>query len=272
MSIERQRIPEALYRNAINLNRYENGVAKKIVNAYNDIIVQITDELKKFDAGDLTLTPAALNRQRTILLQLQESLATWAEQSALTTTAELQGLAELQTVFIQEQLRKVLPSDAAKNAVRTVEISPQFARSVVETDPRQINVFTLPEEFTVQTGVIPKFSITARDGAVINLPNGVNVRTAFRRIAESQTELFQSTVRTGLLANQTTQQISKQLRGKLNFEETGTLNQIKAKGGLGTVIPNNQIDTIVRTNLLMAKYSSLAKVHNRHNILIVGQP
>ena len=145
MSIERQRIPEALYRNAINLNRYENGVAKKIVNAYNDIIVQITDELKKFDAGDLTLTPAALNRQRTILLQLQESLATWAEQSALTTTADLQGLAELQTVFIQEQLRKVLPSDAAKNAVRTVEISPQFARSVVETDPRQINVFTLPD-------------------------------------------------------------------------------------------------------------------------------
>ena len=124
-----------------------------------------------------------------------------------------------------------------------------MSRSVVETDPRQINVFTLPEEFTVQTGVVPKFSITARDGAVINLPNGVNVRTAFRRIAESQTELFQSTVRTGLLANQTTQQISKQLRGKLNFEETGTLNQIKAKGGIGTVIPNNQIDTIVRLAL-----------------------
>ena len=260
MSIERQRIPEALYRNAINLNRYENGVAKKIVVAYNDIIVQITDELKKFDTGDLTLTPAALNRQRTILLQLQESLATWAEQSALTTTAELQGLAEVQTVFIQEQLRKVLPSDAAKNAVRTVEISPQFARSVVETDPRQINVFTLPEEFTVQTGVVPKFSITARDGAVINLPNGVNVRTAFRRIAESQTELFQSTVRTGLLANQTTQQISKQLRGKLNFEETGTLNQIKAKGGIGTVIPNNQIDTIVRTSINQVSNTAINSV------------
>ena len=83
-------------------------------------------------------------------------------------------------------------------------------------------------------------------GAVINLPNSVNVRTAFRRIAESQTELFQSTVTGGLLANQTTQQISKQLRGKLNFGETGTLNQIKAKGGIGTVMPNNQIDTIVQ--------------------------
>jgi len=177
MSIERQVIPEALYRNAINLNRYENGVAKRLVNSYNDIIVRITDELKKFEAGDLTLTPAALNRQRTLLLQLEESLTSWAELSATATTEELQGLALLQKDFIQEQLKKVLPSDGAKNAVRTVEISPQFARSVVDTDPRQINVFTLPEEFTVQTGVIPKFSITARDGAVINLPNGINVRS-----------------------------------------------------------------------------------------------
>ena len=36
MAIEQQRIPEALYRNAINLNRYENGVALKIV---KDIII-----------------------------------------------------------------------------------------------------------------------------------------------------------------------------------------------------------------------------------------
>ena len=260
MSIERQRIPEALYRNAINLNRYENGVALKIVNAYNDIIVQITNELKKYDVGELTLTPAALNRQRTILLQLQESLATWADESTLVATSELQGLAELQKQFIQEQLQKVLPSDGAKNAVRTVEISPQFARSVVETDPKEINVFTLPEEFVVQTGAAPKFSITARDGAVINLPNGVNVKTAFRRIADQQTELFRSTVRTGLLANQTTQQISKQLRGKLNFEETGTLKSIKTKGGLGTVIPNNQIDTIVRTSINQVSNTAINSV------------
>ena len=249
MAIEKQNIPEALYRNAINLNRYENSVALGIVREYNNIIIEITNRLKQFEAGELTLTPAAVNRQRTLLLQLQESLNTWAESSSNTISSELQGLAELQSSFIQEQLRKVLPSDATKNAVRTVEISPQFAQNVVNTDPRQINVFTLPEEFIAQTATVPKFSLTAREGAVINLPNGVNVRTAFRRIAASQTELFQNTIRVGLLSNETTAQIAKKLRGNLNFEATGTLAQIKARGGIGTTIANNQIDTIVRTSI-----------------------
>ena len=268
MAIEQQQIPEALYRNAINLNRYENSVALKIVQEYNNIIVGITDRLKQFEAGELTLTPAAVNRQRTLLLQLQESLDTWAESSSLIITQELQGLAELQSDFIQEQLKKVLPSQATKNAVRTVEISPQFAQSVVNTDPRQINVFTLPEEFAVQTGTIPKFSLTAREGAVINLPNGVNVRTAFRRIAASQTELLQNTIRTGLLSNNTTAQIAKELRGQLNFEATGTLAQIKARGGIGTTLANNQIDTIVRTSINQVSNSAINSVFQANSDMI----
>ena len=268
MSIEKQKIPEALYRNAINLNRYENGVALKIVNEYNNIIIQITDRLKQFEAGELTLTAAGVNRQRTILLQLQESLNTWAENSSDILTEELQGLTELQSEFIQEQLKKVLPSIGTKNAVRTVEISPQFAQSVVNTDPRKINVFTLPEEFVVQTATIPKFSLTAKEGAVINLPNGLTVRTAFRRIAASQTELFQNTVRTGLLSNETTNQISKQLRGKLNFEATGTLASIKARGGIGTTIANNQIDTIVRTSVNQVSNAAVNSVFQANSDMI----
>ena len=268
MSIEKQKIPEALYRNAINLNRYENGVALKIVNEYNNIIIQITDRLKQFEAGELTLTAAGVNRQRTILLQLQESLNTWAENSSDILTEELQGLTELQSEFIQEQLKKVLPSTGTKNAVRTVEISPQFAQSVVNTDPRKINVFTLPEEFVVQTATIPKFSLTAKEGAVINLPNGLTVRTAFRRIAASQTELFQNTVRTGLLSNETTNQISKQLRGKLNFEATGTLASIKARGGIGTTIANNQIDTIVRTSVNQVSNAAVNSVFQANSDMI----
>ena len=268
MAIEQQRIPEALYRNAINLNRYENGVALKIVKEYNNIIVKITDQLKQYDAGELTLTPSAVNRQRTILLQLQESLNTWAENSSVVISQELQGLAELQSEFIKEQLTKVLPSTGTKNAVRTVEISPQFAQSVVNTDPRQINVFTLPEEFVVQTSTIPKFSLTAREGAVINLPNGVNVRTAFRRIAASQSEVFTNTVRIGLLSNQTTAEIAKDLRGKLNFEAVGTLEQIKAKGGIGTTIANNQIDTIVRTSINQVSNSAINSVFKANSDMV----
>ena len=268
MALEKQNIPEALYRNAINLNRYENSVALGLVKEYNNIIIGITDRLKQFDAGELTLTPAAVNRQRTLLLQLQESLNTWADESADILSLELQGLAELQSSFIQEQLKKVLPSDATKNAVRTIEISPQFAKSVVNTDPRQINVFTLPEEFVRQTGTIPKFSLTASEGAVINLPNGVNVRTAFRRIAASQSELFQNTIRTGLLSNETTAQIAKQLRGNLNFEATGTLSQIKARGGIGTTIANNQIDTIVRTSINQVSNTATFNVYRANEEIV----
>ena len=31
--------PAALYRNAIDLNRYSNSVARRVINAYNDIII-----------------------------------------------------------------------------------------------------------------------------------------------------------------------------------------------------------------------------------------
>jgi len=249
-----QAIPEALYRNAINLNRYSNGVARRVIDAYNDIILDASFQLAAIDE---VTSPGTTLRLRTLLAQLQDSLGTWAINSTTVTQEQLQGLAVLQSEFIQDQLRKVLPSDAAKAAVRTVEISPQFAQSVVTTDPTRVNVFTLPEEFAVQTGTIPKFSLTAREGAVINLPNGVNVRTAFRRIAASQTELLQNTIRTGLLSNNTTAQIAKELRGQLNFEATGTLAQIKAKGGIGTTLANNQIDTIVRTSINQVSNSAI---------------
>jgi hypothetical protein len=58
------------------------------------------------------------------------------------TATELQGLAELQSEFVTDQLRKVLPA-GSRDAVRTVEISPQFAQSVVTTDPTQLNVVAL---------------------------------------------------------------------------------------------------------------------------------
>jgi hypothetical protein len=34
--------PAALYRNAIDLNRYSNSVARRVINAYNDIIIDAT--------------------------------------------------------------------------------------------------------------------------------------------------------------------------------------------------------------------------------------
>jgi hypothetical protein len=38
--------PAALYRNAIDLNRYSNSVARRVINAYNDIIIDATNQLR----------------------------------------------------------------------------------------------------------------------------------------------------------------------------------------------------------------------------------
>jgi hypothetical protein len=41
--------PAALYRNAIDLNRYSNSVARRVMNAYNDIIIDATNQLRVID-------------------------------------------------------------------------------------------------------------------------------------------------------------------------------------------------------------------------------
>ena len=263
MAIEDQAVPESLYRNAINLNRYQTSVSKKLINRYNDIIVELTNELRN---TDIELTAARQLRISTILRQLEESLGTWAIDATNVTKDELQGLAALQSDFIQEQLKKVLPSDEMKSAVRTVEISPQFAQSVVTTDPARVNVFTLPEELqATRTGIEPKFSLTAREGAIITLPNGATVQTSFRRIAASQHELLSKTVNNGLLIGRTTQEISRELRGRLDFEEVGTLASIKQKGGVATKLANNQIETIVRTSINQVSNSAAIAVYRNNS-------
>ena len=134
--------PEALYRNAIDLNRYSNSVARRVINAYNDIIIDSVNQLRTID--DLA-APVKAARLRGILAQLKESLAGWAGDASELMVPELQGLAQLQSEFVTEELRKALPV-GSRDAVRTVEISPQFAQSVVTTDPTQLNVVALSDD------------------------------------------------------------------------------------------------------------------------------
>ena len=254
-----QAIPEALYRNAINLNRYSNSVSKRIITAYNDIILETSAQLAAIDP---VTSPGTTLRLRTILAQLEESLGTWVIDSKNVTQQELQGLAVLQTEFIQDQLRNLLPSDAAKNAVRTVEISPQFAEAVVTTDPTRVNVFNLPQDLQSQiTGARPTFSLTARDGAVITLPNGATVQKAFRGIAEVQTDLYVKTVQNGLAVGQTTQQIARNLKGRLQFGQEGNVRQIAAAGGQLTKVANKQVMTLVRTSINQVSNAATQKVY-----------
>ena len=239
--------PASLYRNAIDLNRYSNSVARRVINAYNDIIIDATNQLRTID--DLA-APVKAARLRSILAQLKDSLATWAGDATELTANELQGLAELQSEFVTEQLRKVLPA-GSRDAVRTVEISPQFAQSVVTTDPTQLNVVALSDDlFAAVQGAPATFSLTAAQGATITLPNGEVISKAFRGIAVDQAEQFSQVVRQGLLTGETTPSIAKRLIGNLQFgEEAKTVKQMVAAGGQATAVADNQVMALVRTSI-----------------------
>ena len=239
--------PAALYRNAIDLNRYSNSVARRVINAYNDIIIDATNQLRVID--DLA-APDKAARLRGILAQLKESLAGWAGDATELMAPELQGLAELQSEFVTDQLRKVLPA-GSRDAVRTVEISPQFAQSVVTTDPTQLNVVALSDDlFAAVNGAPATFSLTAAQGATITLPNGEVLTKAFRGIAVDQAERFGQVVRQGLLTGETTPSIAKRLIGNLQFgEEAKTVRQLVAAGGQATAVADNQVMALVRTSI-----------------------
>ena len=247
--------PEALYRNAIDLNRYSNSVARRVINAYNDIIIDAVNQLRTID--ELS-APVKAARLRAILAQLKDSLATWAGDATELTALELQGIAQLQSEFVTDQLRRALPA-GARDAVRTVEISPQFAQSVVTTDPTQINVVALSDDLyksvygadalarQAGSGV---FNLTAAQGATITLPNGEVVTKAFRGIAVDQAERFSQVVRQGLLTGEPTPAIAKRLIGNLEFgEEAKTVKQLVAAGGQATAVADNQIVSLVRTSI-----------------------
>ena len=249
--------PARLYKNAIDLNRYSNSVARRVINSYNDIIIDAVNQLRTLlpDAGGegaLTITaPVKAARLRSILAQLKESLDGWAGDATELTATELQGIAELQSQFVTDELRKALPAGVTRSAVNTVEISPQFAQSVVTTDPTQLNVVALSDDlFAAVNGAPQTFSLTAAQGATITLPNGEVVSKAFRGIATSQSERFSQVVRNGLLTGETTPDIAKRLIGNLQFgEEAKTVGQLAAAGGQATQVADNQILTLIRTSI-----------------------
>jgi SPP1 gp7 family putative phage head morphogenesis protein len=251
--------PAALYRNAIDLNRYSNSVARRVINAYNDIIIDATNQLRVID--DLA-APDKAARLRGILAQLKQSLATWAGDATELTATELQGLAELQSEFVTDQLRKVLPA-GSRDAVRTVEISPQFAQSVVTTDPTQLNVVALSDDlFAAVQGAPATFSLTAAKGATITLPNGEVLEKAFRGVAVDQAERFSQVVRNGLLTGETTPSIAKRLIGNLQFgEEAKTVRQLVAAGGQATAVADNQVMALVRTSINQVANSASQQVY-----------
>ena len=232
-----------LYRNAIDLNRYSNGVARRLVRAYNDVVLDVVDQLRGIDE---LASPVKAARLRAILAQLDESLNTWSAASIAEMTEELQGLAVLQTEFAAGQLEKALPAGAAAT-VRTVEISPALAEAIVTSQPTVAGVVNLSDSFERIARNPVNFQLTV--GQQISLPNGEVLREAFQNMSARQSEIFSLSVRNGLLEGQSIENIVRRAKGRLNREQRGSIDTIIAAGGQATSIPNNQIRAIVRTSV-----------------------
>lgn len=238
--------PEAFYRQAIDLNRYSNHVALSIMRAYNDIVI---DALQKLD--DIgSLNPQEAARLNALLAQVRESLDTWAGDSSIYTVQELDGLARLQAEFIPEQIKKVVKPNFA-SAVRSVEITPDFARSVVLADPTDISAAVLQPSLEQQVrGQFPGLAtLDASKGAALILPNGKTLGASFRQLAAASADKFRVTVQNGMLTGENLRDMVKRLRGNLRFADSADIGQTIAKGGELTTLTDSQIRALIRTSV-----------------------
>jgi SPP1 gp7 family putative phage head morphogenesis protein len=251
--------PAALYRNAVDLNRFSNGVAKRIAVTYNDLIIDAVDQLRTLD--ELS-APARATRLRVILAQLKQSLDGWAEASTVLAVEELQGLSLLQSEFVEDQLRRALPLEM-RDQIRSIQISPQFAQSVATVDPTAINVVALSDDLQAAvTGAPQAFSLTAAQGTTITLPNGKVLAKSFRGLAESQADLFAKTVRNGLLTGESTDKLARRLKGRLRFgQRAQSLRQLAQAGGQVTSVANHQVMALVRTSVNQVANASSQQVY-----------
>ena len=252
-------IPDRLYRNVVDLNRYSNSLSRQLINLYNRIMVAAANQLRAIEDAAPPAKASALQR---ILSQLRTALSDWANQAVGLTATELQGLAELQTDFVRRELERALPV-ALRPTVVPVQVSPNFGQSVVVADPTQLNVATLSDDlFAAVQGAPQTYGLTAARGTRITLPNGQVVSKAFRGLAETQAERFAQVVRTGLQEGTPTPDIARQLVGKLDFGESSrTVKQLVAAGGQATVVANNQIVALVRTSINQVANTSSMQVY-----------
>ena len=249
-------IPEVFFRETIDLNRYSNAVATNFQTTYNDIILVAAKKLKQLnirqaEAGaGVVVAPQTRKRLRAIIAQSKASLNTWSKTSTKQMIREIEGLANVQAGFIENELKKVVKS--GNIPINSVAVSPKYAKSFVTTDPTKTNIFT-SKEFTeddFKRFGQGKFELTARQGAMQTLPNGQTVEKAFRGIADNQKDALTRHIRQGVFSGESTAEIARRMVGKLEFGQRALSSRQKAlAGGELTKLANHQIRTIVRTSV-----------------------
>jgi hypothetical protein len=163
-------IPPEFYRNAIDLNRFSNSVSKKLVTSYNNVMLKAVSQLEQIERQPLSKQPAYKTaRLRALIKQTKQSLNSWANGSVDDLITELEGVAKVQAGFIEGQLKKSIPKGMAQKitdqigySVRSVAVSPSFAKSVVSTDPTAINLAVLKSELAGTKAPQGTFKLTAK--------------------------------------------------------------------------------------------------------------
>ena len=230
-------IPESIYRNTLDLNRFSTGTARKLVKQYDRIINEAIDQLAVIERMPRAKQPKyKADRLRSLIKQLQKSLNGWSNKSAASMVKDLDGIARLQGEFAQLQLEKALPA-GARSAVNPLNITKGYAESVVNSNPIDLNASLLTDDLQAKVKGLPeKFSLTSKQGTLVNLPNGQSLSQSFRGLAAKQAELFGRTVRDGMLTGEPTSQLARRLRDQLIFED-------------GKPFKPNQVTNLVRTSV-----------------------
>ena len=240
-------IPEVFYREAIDVGRFSNSVANGFIENYVKVIHEAAEQLVKLDirqkkaGAGVVIAPQTRNRLRAIIAQSKASMDKWNKTATKQIIKELQEYANIQTGFIESELLKVAKS--GNIPVNSVAVSQKYATSFIKTDPTKINIFTskqFTEDDFVKFGQ-GKFELTARQGAMMTLPNGETVEKAFRGIATKNQDLLARTIRAGVFSGESSNQIARKLIGKLDF------NSLKAGGQ--AKLAAHQIRTVVKTSV-----------------------
>ena len=248
-------IPEVFFRETIDVNRFSNAVSNKLVENYIQVITNATEELKKIDIRQQTagagvvIAPQTRKRLRAIIAQSKAGMDKWSKGATKQMIKEIEGLAEVQVGFIENELKKVVRSGQVP--INSVAVSQRYATSFVKTDPTQINIFTskqFTEDDFIKFGA-GKFELTARQGAMMTLPNGETVEKAFRGIATRNQALLARNIRAGVFSGESTQQIARRLAGRVDFNFVGNARQTALAGGDAIKLASHQIQTIVRTSV-----------------------
>ena len=242
-------IPSSVYKNAIDLNRYSNSVAKRLVVSYNRIIL---DSIKELQA----INPASYRARdlRTIMGSLKTSLDGWVTEAAKSMKTEVTGLAESQIEFAVLEMMNQIKADVG-DIIKDPLVSPQFAEAVVSIDPTELNMVTLSDDLQQKVGGRrgATFQLGAREGALVTLPNGESLEKAFRGLSLRSAERFRLEVQDGLLTGEPIERIVRNLIGRqggLGFStEARSAAQIAASGGKLTRLADHQIMALVRTSV-----------------------